>query len=51
MTSLMIPDRIEMFDPPFEKGGLGGILNRERTQIPLCPPFSKGDAAMTQDII
>ena len=48
--SLVIPDRIGTFDPPFDKGGLGGILNRERTHIPLCPPFSKGEVAMTQDI-
>jgi hypothetical protein len=34
--------------PHFEKGGLGGILfGRFQTQkqIPLSPPFSKGEAA------
>jgi hypothetical protein len=27
--------------PPFEKGGLGGIF--KAPEIPLNPPFSKGD--------
>ena len=34
--------------PPFEKGGLGGILRAEdsppETKIPLNPPFPKGEA-------
>ncbi len=30
-------------NPPFRKGGLGGFFQIDRKQIPLCPPFSKGD--------
>jgi hypothetical protein len=33
--------------PPFEKGGQGGfavdLLTRKAKQIPLDPPFSKGE--------
>jgi hypothetical protein len=29
--------------PPFAKGGLGGFFASDPKQIPLCPPFSKGD--------
>jgi hypothetical protein len=33
--------------PPLKKGGRGDFLQRiflsAQTQIPLCPPFSKGD--------
>jgi NitT/TauT family transport system substrate-binding protein len=29
--------------PPFGKGGSGGIWSFAVEQIPLCPPFSKGD--------
>ena len=33
--------------PPFEKGGQGGFVRELRAvceQIPLCPPFSKGES-------
>jgi len=34
--------------PPFGKGGLGGILS-QRKQIPLTPPFFKGDFGHCHD--
>jgi hypothetical protein len=38
---------IETNAPPFEKGGLGGICWRwVWRQIPLNPPFPKGDFAL-----
>ena len=33
----------ERSSPPFEKGGPGGISTLPENQIPLNPPFSKGD--------
>jgi very-short-patch-repair endonuclease len=33
----------ERLAPPFEKGGSGGISTLPERQIPLNPPFSKGD--------
>jgi very-short-patch-repair endonuclease len=33
----------ERQSPPFEKGGAGGICSSAQDQIPLNPPFSKGD--------
>jgi very-short-patch-repair endonuclease len=33
----------EQLLPPFEKGGSGGISTQNENQIPLNPPFSKGD--------
>jgi hypothetical protein len=35
--------------PPFEKGGQGGFaLRHSQKQIPLCPPFSKGEKAKAE---
>ena len=34
-------------NPPFVKGGEGGFSQGAPKQIPLCPPFSKGDLKAT----
>uniref|UniRef100_E6QSX5 Uncharacterized protein n=1 Tax=mine drainage metagenome TaxID=410659 RepID=E6QSX5_9ZZZZ len=34
------------FIPPFAKGGLGGISSL--LQIPLSPPFTKGDVSCSE---
>jgi SAM-dependent methyltransferase len=34
-------------NPPFVKGGEGGFSQGASKQIPLCPPFSKGDLKAT----
>ena len=42
-------NRSQLAFPPFEKGGQGefavDLLNRKPKQIPLDPPFAKGEKA------
>ena len=37
--------------PPFSKGGSGGISSLPGKQIPLCPPFPKGDFGVTIEFL
>src|SRR5258706_14777909 len=32
--------------PPLKKGGMGGFSDVHKNQIPLTPPFSKGDVGL-----
>jgi len=46
-TELLVELAVSLLSPPFEKGGPGGICGAAHvdaaTQIPLNPPFSKGE--------
>jgi len=42
---------LSRFIPPLKKGGMGGFSDAHRIQIPLIPPFSKGDVRLVVAVV